>query len=96
MKILRGILSVIIILGLVGCATIGKLFEEEKEVPLSEVPTPVLVAARGAVENIILSKAKIKEDDDQKMYILEGTSKGKSYEIDVSAAGRVLEVEQDD
>lgn len=96
MKILKGILSVIIILGLVGCATLGKMFEEEKEVPLSEIPTPVLVAAKGAVKNIILTKSKIKEVDDQKIYVFEGTSDGKSYEIDVNAAGRIIEVEQDD
>ena len=96
MKVFKGVLTVIIILGLAGCTTIGKMFEEEKEVPLSEVPVPVLIAAKGAVNNISLTKAKIKEENDQKIYKLEGTSDGKSYEIEVNAAGRVLEVEQDD
>lgn len=92
MKVFKGVLIVFIILGFLGCSTIGKLFEEEMQVPLSEVPTPVLIAAKGAVENIILTKAKIKEEDGQTVYELEGISDGRNYEIDVNAAGRVLEI----
>ena len=95
MKLFKGGLIAVIILSFTACADIGKYFEEKEEVPLSEVPTPVLVAAKGAVENITLTKAKIKEDNDQKVYELDGLSDGRRYEIDVSAAGRVLEVDHD-
>lgn len=96
MKVLIGILSITVVVGLAGCATIDDLFEKEEEVALSEVPAPAIAAAKGAVKGIVLVEAEVEKEDGQTVYELEGTANGKTYEIEVTAEGKVLEVEQDD
>ena len=80
---------------LVGCESLESLFEKEKEIPLSEVPQAALTAAEGAVEGITLTEAETEEEDGQTVYILEGAAAGKEYEIEVTADGKVLEVEEE-
>ncbi len=71
------------------------MFEKEKEIPLSDVPQAALTAAEGAVEGITLTEAETEEEDGQTVYILEGEAAGKVYEIEVTADGEVLEVEEE-
>ena len=80
---------------LVGCESFESLFENEKEIPLAEVPQPAIAAAEGAVEGITLTEAETEEEDGQTVYILEGDAAGKTYEIEVTADGEVLEVEEE-
>ncbi|UCC97878.1 MAG: PepSY domain-containing protein [Phycisphaerales bacterium] len=80
---------------LAGCATLESMFEDEKEIPLAQVPDAVVTAAKGAVDGITLKEAEIEDEDGQTVYILEGVANGQEYEIEVSAEGKVLEVEQE-
>ena len=79
-----------------GCASLESMFEDEKDIPLSQVPEAALEAGRQAVENITLTEAELEEEDGQMVYVLEGTADGIEYEIEVTADGKVLEVEQED
>lgn len=81
---------------IMGCASLESMFEDEKEIPLSEVPKAAVAAAQQAVENITLTEAEVEEEDGQTVYILEGTADGIEYEIEVTADGKVLETEQED
>ncbi len=80
---------------LVGCESLESVFEREKEIPLSQVPQPALAAAEGAVEGIALTEAEMEKEDGQTVYVLEGEAGGKEYEIEVTAEGKVLEVEEE-
>ena len=77
-----------------GCANLET--EREEEIALSKVPVPVLKAARGAVDGIVIEEAEVEVEDGQTLYVLEGTAGGKEYEIEVTSAGKVIEVEEDD
>jgi len=90
------ILTVLVMTFIAGCGAIEDAFEDEKEIPLSEVPQEVLTAAELAVEGITLTEAEVEEEDGLMVYELEGTANGIEYEIEVTADGRVLEVEQED
>ena len=79
-------------LGLTGCMTTQ---DEETTVPISEVPAPVLEAAREAVKDIELTEAEMEEEDGQLVYEIDGRANGKDYSIEVTADGNVLEVEED-
>jgi len=80
---------------IVGCASIESWFEDEKEVPLSQVPEEAVAAAQGAVEGITLTEAELEEEDGSTVYVLEGTANGTEYEIEVTADGKVLEVKEE-
>lgn len=88
------IFSLVLICGL-GCATLDELFEKEKEVPLSEVPAEALEAAQGAVDGVTITEAEMEKEDGETVYIFEGEANGKEYEIEVTAGGKVLEVEEE-
>ena len=80
---------------LVGCESLESVFEKEKEIPLSQVPQPVMEAAERAVDGITLTEAEMEKEDGQTVYILEGKADGKEYEIEVTADGKVREVEEE-
>ncbi|TKJ37031.1 MAG: hypothetical protein CEE38_09005 [Planctomycetes bacterium B3_Pla] len=88
------VIGLVLICGL-GCASLDDLFENEKEIPLSEVPAAAVKAAQGAVEGVTLTEAEVEEEDGETVYILDGTADGKEYEIEVTAEGKVLEVEEE-
>lgn len=69
--------------------------EDEEEVSLDDVPEAVKAAAKGAVEGIALTEAEVEEEDGQTVYTLEGKANGKEYAIEVTADGKVLEVEEE-
>ena len=77
------VIGLVLICGL-GCASLDDLFENEKEIPLSEVPAAAVKAAQGAVAGITLTEAEV-----------DGSADGKEYEIEVTAEGKVLEVEEE-
>ena len=69
---------------------------EEEEIPLSEVPDHVKIAAIAAVPGLVLKEAERERDGDTIVYELEGEANGKEYEVEISAAGEVLEIETDE
>ncbi len=79
-----------------GCATIESLFEREKPIPLSQVPAAALKAAEAAVEGIVLTGAEVEEEDGRPVYEIQGHTKGMEYEIEVTADGRVIDIEKDE
>lgn len=82
---------------ILGCASLESMFEDEKEIPLSQVSAAAMEAAENTVENITITEAEIEEEEDgQTVYELEGIANGVEYEIEVTADGKVLEVEQED
>jgi hypothetical protein len=70
--------------------------EGEAEVALDQVPEAVMKAARAAVPGIVIEEAEREVENGVLVYELEGTANGKEYEIEVSADGKVLEIEEDD
>jgi hypothetical protein len=70
--------------------------ETEEEIPLSEVPAKILEAAEKAVPGIEFTEAEIEKTDDGVIYELEGILNEERYEIEISAEGKVLEVELED
>ena len=95
MKSLTFVIVMVLICTL-GCNSLESMFEDEKEIPLSKVPEAAIEAGQQAVENITLTEAEVEEEDGQIVYILEGIADGIEYEIEVTADGKVLEVEQED
>ena len=89
------IIIVFLLIFVSGCASHESMYEDEKEIPLSNVPVVVVDAAQQAVENITLTEAEV-EKEGRTVYVLEGTADGKEYEIEVTADGEVLDVEQED
>ena len=81
---------------IMGCASIESAFEEEKEIPLSQVPIEAVEAAQDAVEGITLTEAEVEEEDGCTVYELEGTANGTVYEIEVTTDGKILEVVHED
>jgi len=81
-----------------GCASLESVFahEDEQGVPLSEVPAPALQAAQQAVDGITLTEAEMDMEDGRTVYDIEGTANGVEYEIEVTADGKVLDVERED
>ena len=90
--IVPGLVVALLLAG--GIGVLAKV--QEKEVPLSEVPEAVLDAAQKAVEGIELEEAEVEEEDGVLVYELEGTAQGAEYEIELTADGKVLEVERED
>ena len=88
------VFSLVLIFSL-GCATFDELFEQEKEVPLSEVPAEALKAAQGAVDGVTITEAEMEKEDGETVYVFEGEANGKEYEIEVTPEGKVLEVEEE-
>ena len=81
---------------ILGCASLESMLDDEKEIPLSQVPAAAMEAAENAVENITITEAEVEEEDGQMVYDLEGIADGIEYEIEVTTDGKVLEVEQED
>jgi len=89
------VFSLVLICGL-GCATLDDLFEQEKEVPLSEVPHEAFKAAQGAVDGVTITEAEMEKENGETVYVFEGEANGKEYEIEVTPEGKVLEVEEEE
>jgi len=95
MKAWYCILLLVVAAGL-GCESVESMFDKDEAIALSKVPEPALDAAKAAVPGIVLTGAEVEEEDGQTIYDLTGMAEGKEYEIEVTAEGKVLEIEQDD
>jgi len=70
--------------------------KNERKIPLSEVPKIIIDAAKKAVKGIELKEAEIEEENNTKIYELEGVANDKEYEVEIDEKGTVLDVEIDD
>jgi uncharacterized membrane protein YkoI len=70
--------------------------DETQEITLDQVPAQVRAAANSAVTGFVLEQACTETEDGVLIYCLEGHADGKEYEIDISASGKVLEIESED
>jgi hypothetical protein len=77
----------------IGCSNVN---EYEEEIALSKVPAPALKAAEAAVDGIVIEEAVVEVEDGRTLYVLEGMADGQEYEIEVTSAGKVLEVEEEE
>jgi hypothetical protein len=69
---------------------------EKADVPLDNVPRPVIAAAQKAVSGFAPLEAKKRDKKSGAVYKLDGVAGDVEYEIKVDAAGRVLDVEASD
>lgn len=67
--------------------------DDELELPLEAIPAHVLDAARAAVAGVEFSEAEVEA---VLVYELEGTVDGREVEIEVTAEGQVIEVEDEE
>lgn len=87
----------LLLLIVVGCSAQAEDAKTgEVDVEFKDVPQVVLDAAKKAIPRIQFTSAEKEIEDGGVVYDLEGTVDGKPYEIEVNAAGEVLEIEEDD
>lgn len=72
--------------------------DDENEVLLAvdEIPAAIKAAATKAVPGLVVQEAERETEDGELVYCVHGTADGEFYEVEVSAAGKVLEIEEDD
>ena len=70
--------------------------EVEVEIPLDQVPNSIKQAALDAVPGLVIEEAIQETENGVMVYELEGTANGQEYEVEISTAGEVLEIEQED
>lgn len=68
---------------------------DDHAVSLKCIPAPALAAAQKSVPGFQPTSAKLKHKKAGDVYEINGTSPKGKYEIDVTSAGRVLEVDRD-
>ncbi len=86
----------IVVFMLVLGAPISREAAAGEDITLAQVPETVIVAAEKAVPGIKFTEAEIETSPKGHIYELEGTAGDKEYEIEVSAEGKVLKVEEED
>jgi len=70
--------------------------ETEVDVALADVPAAVRAAALAELPGFVIEQAELETSSKGKVYCLEGELDGEDVEIEVSADGKVLEVEHGD
>jgi hypothetical protein len=69
---------------------------KEEVVPLSDVPTAVIDAAKQAVPGLDVTRVEREMEKGTLVYDVTGTAAGKAFEVEVTADGEVLETEEGD
>jgi uncharacterized membrane protein YkoI len=69
--------------------------DEEVAVALADVPRLVLDAAKAALPGAVFTSAEMEQEQGVTVYCLCGTHEGEQVEIEVSADGKVLEIERE-
>src|SRR5688572_3342456 len=92
-KIAR-VLAALCVAGACTAARAAKV-TQKADVPLDDVPQPVLDAAAKAIKGISLTEAKLRSKKSGVVFKLAGVAAGKAYDLKVDAAGRVLEIEHE-
>ena len=77
----------------VGCS-VEEAFEGNQSVALENIPAPAMEAAKKAMPGIIFNKAyKARIDGQDAFEIVGKTAHGKTKEVEVTATGKVLNIE---
>ena len=76
-----------------GCEIFDR--DDEQDIDLNDVPPAAMAAALGAVEGIEFTSAETEVEKGITIYSLEGVVGGEEYEVEVTAEGKVLEIETD-
>ncbi len=76
--------------------TSSTLWAQEQSTPLADVPAAAIAAAEAAVEGLQITSAAVEVERGQTVYGLEGSVDGTEDEVEVTADGRVPEVDTDD
>lgn len=99
---MRGFHVLLILLGLLVCATGCDIAEvddeyEDKEyvTDLSKIPEVVLSAAREAVPGIAIIRVEIERTRRGTVYEVYGRANGRYYEIEIGSDGTIYEVEME-
>ena len=108
MRILACLLA-LIALSVVGCESnvenVRILDQEQRVAPeadgetviaLDKVPAAVRTAGEKAVPGLVITRVERDVEDGVVMYDVLGTAKGKTFEVEVTADGKVLEIEEED
>lgn len=104
--------ALVIVLSVLGCAQTGSKKGDasmsggnravaanpgdEETVALDQVPESVRKAAEAAVPGFAIKSAEKEVENGTTLYCLEGTAGGKPCEVEVTADGKVLEIEDQD
>lgn len=87
--------SILCVAAVLGGFTIGGLaVAKEEAVPLDQVPKAVLDAVQAKFAGAKLLAASKEDDDGKTIYEIELKHDGKQYDVSVSAAGRITEIER--
>ena len=82
---------ILVLAGLVGC---GEIFEQTEMIPIDKVPESVLKVAQEKLPGVKFDTAWTERDGDKIVYEVRGKSAdGKTRDIKISPAGKVLEVD---
>jgi uncharacterized membrane protein YkoI len=68
----------------------------EEDIPLDAVPKPVIDAAMAAVPGLVIDEVERELEKGVVVYDVEGKAGGVRVEVEVTAEGKVLEVERGD
>jgi len=66
------------------------------KIPLTSVPNAVLASVDAHIPGIYLNEAHLTHQGAKEIYELEGLSQSATYEISVTPAGHILDVDRDD
>jgi len=82
---------------LIGSFFINSCTEEdqEKEIEITELPAMVVSAIQDTLPGIVISEAEIEGIEPEIIYEVDGTLDGKEYEVEVTPAGKILEIEEE-
>jgi len=71
--------------------------DNERKIPLSEVPSNIINIVQNTLPGIALKEAKIEVEDGVNVYDLEGKLiNGDEYEIEITESGTIIKIELDD
>jgi hypothetical protein len=68
----------------------------EVVIALDKVPAKVMAAGEKAVPGIVFTRVERELEKGVWVYDMEGTANGVAYEVEVTADGKVLEIEEED
>ena len=90
--LVRAILLLAVVL-FAGCEIFDR--DDERDIDLNDVPQAAMAAAQAAVQGIEFTSAETEVEKGVTVYSLEGVAGAQEYEVEVTAEGKVLEVETD-
>jgi len=68
---------------------------EEKEIPVSELPSAITAAIQDTLPDFKITGAKIESEEDLITYEIDGIYHNTEFEIEVSSNGRIIEIDEE-